>query len=130
MSRGRLRDYTAGRVELAGLVVRWHDTPGLRRTEDPIESRAIDLARRLLDSADLLIAMTDREHDWPELPRVPDLRVAGKCDLGSCRDADLAISPVTGVGIAELVRTVRDLLVPPEDLRIPAPGSSTSDCEP
>lgn len=78
---GTTRDYTSGRIELAGLVVDWYDTPGMRDTSDPIESKAIDLARQLIERADLLIAMKDHEHDWPTLPRRPDLRILNKIDL-------------------------------------------------
>ncbi|MCZ6611259.1 MAG: 50S ribosome-binding GTPase [Planctomycetota bacterium] len=78
---GTTRDYTSGRIELAGLVVDWYDTPGMRDTSDPIESKAIDLARQLIERADLLIAMKDHEHDWPTLPRPPDLRILNKIDL-------------------------------------------------
>ena len=118
---GTTRDYTSGRIELAGLVVDWHDTPGLRTVADPIEARAVDLARRLLARADFVIALADHEHDWPKLDRAADLRVAGKCDLGARDDAELAISATTGEGIADLVTTVRDRLVPPEDLEHPGP---------
>lgn len=81
---GTTRDYTAGRIDLGGLVVDWHDTPGLRSpddTADPIEIKAIELARRLIARADLQIAMRDAEHDWTRLPRDPDLRVVNKIDL-------------------------------------------------
>jgi tRNA U34 5-carboxymethylaminomethyl modifying GTPase MnmE/TrmE len=118
---GTTRDYTAGRIELGGLVVDWHDTPGLRGTTDAIESKAVELAGRLLQRADFLIAMTDAEHDWPVLPRTADLRVAGKSDVGGRDDADLSVSATTGTGIPELVATVRDRLVPPADLEHPGP---------
>ena len=118
---GTTRDYTTGTIELAGLVVRWHDTPGLRATDDGIEAGAIGIARRLIERADLLVAMTDAEHDWPDLPRPADLRVASKCDLAPRDDADLAVSAMTGAGLAELVRAMRDALVPPADLEAPGP---------
>jgi tRNA modification GTPase len=123
---GTTRDYTVGRIELAGLVVDWYDTPGIRQTDDPIERTAIELARHLIESCDLLIAMSDHEHHWPDLPREPDLRLINKIDLQrdvtrfSQPDAGtsmvLRISATTGEGLAELVRTVRDALVFPEDL--------------
>ncbi len=125
---GTTRDYTSGRIELAGLVVDWHDTPGLRETVDPIERKAIDLARSLLDTADLLIALADHEHDWPPLPRDPDLRVLNKIDLLPSRPGKgvggeglVSISALHGTGLAELVTTVRDQLVPPADLTHPGP---------
>jgi len=114
---GTTRDYTTARLELAGLVVNWHDTPGLRETDDAIEAKAIELARRLMIGADLLIGMTDSVHDWPRLPREPDLRIASKADIAPRDDADLSISAVTGEGVPDLVQLVRDRLVSPEDRR-------------
>jgi tRNA U34 5-carboxymethylaminomethyl modifying GTPase MnmE/TrmE len=118
---GTTRDYTAGRIELGGLVVAWHDTPGLGGTGDPIEAKAVELARDLLDRADFVIAMTDAEHAWPRLPRAADLRVASKADVEGRDDADLAVSAANGTGISELVATVRDRLVTPADLEHPGP---------
>jgi tRNA modification GTPase len=118
---GTTRDYTTGLIDLAGLVVRWHDTPGLRETDDEVEAMAIDLARGLLANADLIVALTDAETEWPALPREADMRVASKCDLARRDDADLCVSAVTGEGLAELAAAVRDRLVPPDDLRHPGP---------
>ena len=126
---GTTRDYTAGRIDLAGLVVEWHDTPGIRATDDLIERTAIDLARRLIARADLLIAMAAPDVDWPDLPRQPDLRVVNKTDLMTA-DANLArpahegkdailVSAQTGDGLAELVAATRNALVPPADLQSP-----------
>ena len=116
---GSTRDYTSGRIELAGIVVDWHDTPGRRETADAIETAAAEIADRLVDRADLVIALTDHENTWAAVTRTPDLRVANKCDIAARHDADLAISATDGTGIPELVRAVRDLLVSPEDLRHP-----------
>ena len=113
---GTTRDYTAGRINLGGLVVDWYDTPGQRAGGDEIEREARELARPLIVGADCLVAMTDHEQPWPQLPRDPDLRVANKHDLGDRDDADLSISAATGAGIAELVTAVRDRLVRPDDL--------------
>ena len=118
---GTTRDYTTGRVDLEGLVVDWHDTPGLRETSDPVEHKALELAARLMTRADLLLAMTDAAHDWPVLPRAADLRIAGKADLATRDDADLCVSAVDGTGIPQLVAAVRTRLVPPADLAHPGP---------
>lgn len=124
---GTTRDYTAAPIDLAGLVAHWHDTPGLRETADPIEQRAAHLARRLMESADLLVAMTEPGADWPALPREPDLRVVNKCDLDSLAAAPasdgaaLRISARTGNGLAALVAAIRDRLVPPADMAHPGP---------
>ena len=113
---GTTRDYTSGRIDLAGVVVDWHDTPGLRDSSDPIEVEAVEIARALIARADLVVALTDHQQPWPRLSRPPDLRVANKRDLGERDDGDLSISAVTGDGITELVLAVRDKLVPPEDI--------------
>ena len=126
---GTTRDYVAGRLELAGLVVDWHDTPGLRSDADAIERKAIDIARRLMQPADLLIAMRDHEHDWPNLPRQPDLYIVNKADqrapaampsAGSgTMHAPLQVSAQTGTGLVELTAAVRELLVPSAALHHP-----------
>ncbi|MDY7107887.1 MAG: GTPase [Planctomycetota bacterium] len=115
------RDYTAGLIDLAGLVVRWYDTAGLRDSADPIESKAIELARGLMAEAELLIAMTDASHGWPNLTRQPDLRIAGRIDLGRRVDGDLSLCTPRGEGVAELAAAVLDRLVPPADLVHPGP---------
>lgn len=124
---GTTRDYTAARIDLGGLVVDWHDTPGIRSTDDPIERKAIDIASRLIAEADLLIAMRDAATDWPDLPREPDLRVMNKIDVDSGRNASQAIeetgelerpiriSAMSGLGIEHLVWIAGDRLVRPED---------------
>jgi hypothetical protein len=117
---GTTRDYTSGALDLAGLLVLWHDTPGLRDDEtNAIEARAVEIADRVIRRADLLIALTDHEQDWPALPREPDLRVANKRDLARRNDADLEVSAADGTGIGLLVTRVRETLVPPEDLAHP-----------
>lgn len=116
---GTTRDYTTGRIELAGLVVDWHDTPGLRATDDAIEVKAIEIARGLMDRADFLIAITDHKQVWPEFLREPDLKVANKSDIKSRPDAAVCISATTGDGIGELVVLIRDCLVLPKDLLHP-----------
>ncbi len=118
---GTTRDYTSGRIDLAGVVVDWHDTPGLRESSDPIEVESVEIAWALIARADMVIALTDHLQPWPVLPRQPDLRVANKCDLGDRGDGDISISAATGAGIAEFVVAVRDRLVPPQDITNPDP---------
>ncbi len=89
---GTTRDWIGGLIEIAlhgdvplrdAVAVRWLDTPGLRDSEDQVEQRAITAARRVLETADVLIAMRDFDHDWPDvadLPRRPDLWVMNKAD--------------------------------------------------
>jgi small GTP-binding protein len=102
------------------VAVRWLDTPGLRASDDPIEQRAIALARSVVAAADVLITMRDPDHDGPDadtLPREPDLRVLNKLDLAPAPGSDLAtndgvlrISAAQGEGIDALTAAVRNVL--------------------
>lgn len=121
---GTTRDWVAGLVELptpiGALAVRWFDTPGLRQSDDPIERRAIELSARVIESADVLIAVTDPASDFPDpatLGRRPDLHVMNKADLigaGSgewgVRSDVLHLSALTGAGLDDLAAAIADRL--------------------
>ncbi|MEM9346798.1 MAG: GTPase [Planctomycetota bacterium] len=87
---GTTRDWVGGLVELTAsndprqaIAVNWLDTPGLRRSNDAIEQRAIALAKHQIEQADILIAMRDPDQTWLDretLPREPDLFVVNKAD--------------------------------------------------
>lgn len=94
---GTTRDWVAGLAEIgqeAGgtgsataasrIAVQWLDTPGVRKTSDPIEQRAMELAGTVIREADVLIAVRDPGTDWPAFEpgnRRPDLWIENKCDL-------------------------------------------------
>ena len=113
---GTTRDYVTALIELGGLVIRWHDTPGQRRSDDIIEMDALHRTKRLIEDADMLILARDTTSSWIESEREPDLRLSLKSDLGLCRDADVCVSSHTGEGLIELVECVREHLVPMSDL--------------
>lgn len=112
---GTTRDYTAARLELAGLVVNWIDTPGLLASPGELDAAAIATARTVIEQADLLIALTDDEQPWPAIPRPADLRIANKADRGQRSDADAVVSARTGEGVDQLVTRVVDRLIPRAD---------------
>ncbi|MCP4758773.1 MAG: hypothetical protein GY894_01670 [Planctomycetes bacterium] len=118
---GTTRDWVGARIDLAGLVVDWGDTPGIREATDQPEAEAITRAASLCESADLLIAAADSQSDWSSLPRAPDLRVGLRSDLGHTEDADVNCSAENGDGIEALVMAVRDAIVPNADLNCPRP---------
>jgi tRNA U34 5-carboxymethylaminomethyl modifying GTPase MnmE/TrmE len=123
---GTTRDYITGRIDLGGIVVDWHDTPGIRASDDAIEQKAITMARGLIERADLLIAMRDHEHDWPGLPREPDLWVWNKCEPPSRNDRSagsrsdpLRISALHASGLDTLASMVGTRLVSAGDIAHP-----------
>ena len=113
---GTTRDYVSALIELGGLVVRWHDTPGHRTSDDAIEMDALSRTEQLIETADMLILARDATSAWIETDREPDLRLSLRSDLGLCRDADVCVSAHTGEGLVELVECVREHLVPMSDL--------------
>ena len=125
---GTTRDWVGALVELAAsgqardaVAVNWLDTPGLRDSDDPIEQRAIALARNQIAHADVLIAMRGADQDWPEagtLPRTPDLWVVNKVDdaarsqatNGRSRETPLRISAIGQLGLEVLQSAVINAL--------------------
>ncbi len=118
---GTTRDHVGVTLDLAGLVVRWVDAPGLdERGPDTPEMRAM---RPVLAKCDLAVHALD--HDDPGDPldptilgwipgSTPILRIALRTDLGAPRaDADASCSVKQGTGLDDVARSVRDTLVPP-----------------
>lgn len=122
---GTTRDHVGVTLDLAGLVVRYLDTPGIwvegdarARAED---RAAVDLALAAARHADLLLladdpttpALEPARVGWPEA--MPTLRVRLRADLGG-GGAVLAVSVREGRGLTEFVAAVREALVPAADL--------------
>lgn len=127
---GTTRDAVCARLDLAGVVVDWFDTPGMRAGMDAVEAAAARLAERALAHADLVIELSAPGLGWHSLAAEPGamrLRVLNQCDRADAAacperaDAALAVSALRGAGIEPLVTLVRDALVPPEDLADPRP---------
>jgi tRNA U34 5-carboxymethylaminomethyl modifying GTPase MnmE/TrmE len=120
---GTTRDHVGVLIDLAGLVVRWVDTPGLGRGGDAIEREAEELARDVARRADLVVACGDAGSRAPAVESQADrLTVATRADLGRPGwGFDAAVSAVTGMGVPELVARIRDTLVPPGALAYPGP---------
>lgn len=60
---GTTRDFLEETLDLAGLPVRLVDTAGLRQAHDPVEEEGLRRARGLIAEADLVLWVTDVEHD-------------------------------------------------------------------
>jgi tRNA U34 5-carboxymethylaminomethyl modifying GTPase MnmE/TrmE len=113
---GTTRDHVGVLLDMAGLVVRWVDTPGLRDAADAIETQARAAALDLAGRADLLILVGDAGHLPPTMrgnSNGHEITVALRADLGQERFASkVAVSVKTGQGISDLVMAIRERLVP------------------
>jgi tRNA modification GTPase len=135
---GTTRDWVAGLAEITNsgfpsagsalaVAVRWLDTPGLRISNDPIEQRAVEIARRVVSGAEVVVALRDPTLDWPDvaqMPCQPDLWAVNKCDTlangppalpdqvahGLSANAPLFISAVAGTGLDELQSRILETL--------------------
>lgn len=121
---GTTRDHVGALLNINGLVVRYADTPGVRADPHPAEAHAIEIARALAASADLLLWCRDATSPRPPLPRTRALVLP--LDLRS----DLGPPPAPpGVSVCArdersinaLARSIREVLVP--DAALADPGA-------
>lgn len=104
---GTTRDVVEVRCKIAGQIVWFADTAGLRETEDMIEAEGVRRARHIADKADLrLFISADDTPDYEPPPSRPhDLFVRNKADLKvneALKPKFLYISALTGVGFSAL----------------------------
>ncbi len=120
---GTTRDHVGAMLDLAGLVVCFVDTPGLRDTRDEIELAARACALEVAARADLLLLCADATADYPVAPGgAPGLRVGLRRDLGPAPSApDVETAATRGEGLADLVAAIRERLVPRRAIEAPIP---------
>ena len=85
---GTTRDWVGEIANVDGLAVMLVDTPGLRHTDDPIESEAIRRSKGQIERADLVVLVLDVTQ-----PRDPDqlaLEAAHRCALVVVNKSDQA----------------------------------------
>lgn len=114
---GTTRDWVGEIANLDGLAVMLVDTPGIRQTDDPIETEAIARSGAQIQSADLVVVVLDASRAlegeqasvleaWPDA-----LRVVNKTDAASAWDMTLigGVKTIgtTGEGIDELRQSIR-----------------------
>jgi tRNA modification GTPase len=101
---GTTRDVIEAPVAIGGTPFLLIDTAGLRDSEDRIETIGVARARQALATADIVLWLGDPAE-------APDraLRVHSKSDLAPAHPgADVAVSAVTGDGLAQLCRLIRE----------------------
>lgn len=110
---GTTRDAVEGTVEIGGVKYRLYDTAGLRERADAIEAEGIGRAKKILASADLVLAVTD-DGEYAGIEGVSDgaevIKIYNKCDVAAPRTSgyDLKVSAVTGEGIDGLKKRMAD----------------------
>src|SRR5256885_8216032 len=118
---GTTRDAVEAHAVLEGFPFRLVDTAGLRESEDRVERLGIEVSRKYLAAADLVLfcreakcEMRDTEsQEFLTACRAPVVEVMTKIDLADRRTARppdrLAVSVVTGEGLAELRRRLAEV---------------------
>jgi tRNA modification GTPase len=127
---GTTRDVVTAVTAMEGWLVELADTAGRRAAADPLESAGIDRAMRQSAADDLTVLVGDASTPWTTaddelVASIPHaLIVHNKCDLAMIdvgrRPPGVAISAITGQGLAELQRAIVERLIPAP----PAPGQA------
>lgn len=123
---GTTRDVIEDSVNVGKLVLRIADTAGIRTSDDPIEAIGVQRSLKVLEEAELVLAIFDM-HNFNEEDRAlcqrlkdcsaPVIAVFNKRDLGDTETPDtgipiaasVQISARTGEGIEELKQKVEAL---------------------
>ena len=106
---GTTRDAIEETCVIGGIPIRLADTAGLRETADEIEREGIERARRLIESADLVLELREAGVPPPAGGSHRALRVLTKLDLhpaAGTADGEVAVSAQTGAGLDELKRQI------------------------
>lgn len=97
---GTTRDVVEGEKEINGLLFRFKDTAGLRKTKDLVESLGIERSYKTIKEADLVLLTSDngfndidKDSELQEvLKGKPLIKVATKKDINhNTKDSDIAI---------------------------------------
>ena len=127
---GTTRDTVESTIYIEGLPLRLMDTAGIRTAKDKVEAIGLEITRRKLNEADLVLIVLDRSrplHDDDRrilsLCREKDgIILLNKIDLPALYDASnlralgmthaiVEISALTGKGIRKLEHTILDTLL-------------------
>lgn len=123
---GTTRDHVGVFLDLAGLVVRYLDTPGVRDHAPAVEADAMRITGDVLTRADLVLSCGDPDSaplDDRDLPvGTTVLRVGLRSDLGAQKQSvDVEVSIRRQDSLATLVEAVRERLVPRGAIDHPGP---------
>jgi tRNA modification GTPase len=107
---GTTRDAIEAHAVIEGFPFRLVDTAGLRESEERIERMGIEVSKRYLEAADLILFCRDRAEDvLPDVGSKPVVEVVTKADLPNRPPGSAPVSVVTGAGLAELRRRLAEV---------------------
>ena len=111
---GTTRDAIEAHAVIEGFPFRLVDTAGLRESKERIERMGIEISKRYLEAADLILFCRDREEDeLPDVGTKPVVEVVTKHDLPNRPSGRPAAAPsvsvVTGKGLADLRRRLAEV---------------------
>ena len=120
---GTTRDLVSETASLEGIPVKFVDTAGIRHSTELVETLGIERSYQAMADADVTLVIVDASQDLSEedgalIRRAREqgksLVAANKCDLGQrAQVADaLAVSALTGEGLAELRGGIIDAIAP------------------
>ncbi|MDD3401690.1 MAG: tRNA uridine-5-carboxymethylaminomethyl(34) synthesis GTPase MnmE [Eubacteriales bacterium] len=118
---GTTRDTIEEKLSIEGIPMRIVDTAGIRACSDEAESIGIERAKQVLDSADLVLLVTDGSEALDSndsqlmsmTARKNRIIVSNKADICKAdRDADVYVSAKTGVGMDELKSLIVGRIAP------------------
>lgn len=121
---GTTRDWIESWVSFDGIPARLFDTAGLRITDDIIEQRGVEMTKDLTQDADIIIYLVDstKEESEDDIDfinsfngKIPVIKVLNKIDVlqnnSKLDENSVKISAKTGLGISDLIKTVKGTLV-------------------
>jgi tRNA modification GTPase len=110
---GTTRDAIEAHAVIEGFPFRLVDTAGLRESEERVERLGIEVSRKYLAAADLVLFCRDSEDDDFAVESAPVVEVVTKHDLADRPSARpphrLSVSVVTGVGLDTLRKRLAEV---------------------
>lgn len=111
---GTTRDIVRARLDIDGYMVNLLDSAGIRETDNFIEAEGVRRAEKLIDEADLVLALYDDENSFEALQRLSfkhSILIRNKSDFfANEAKADLNISVKTGDNIDSLMKQISQYL--------------------
>lgn len=117
---GTTRDTVEDSFSINGIKIKIIDTAGIHDTVDFVEKIGVEKSKQLINSADIILFVTDSSrgeneedsHIFELIKNKPFIKIANKADISSlsktASDKTIVVSSVTGQGIAELKNKIYD----------------------